>query len=154
MTNITVKHATENDSLDLFKWRNDPVTREMFFTQNELSLDAHTKWFRSSLINPARIILIGYKNSQKIGVVRFDINDDNVTANISINLNPDYRGQNLAHKLLLCAQNNIPLRIKSLRAEIKNKNTASIKTFQRAGYSFKTEDNTNVTYKKALGTKE
>lgn len=129
--NFKVRKATEEDSLDIFEWRNDPVTRLMSFTQTPVSLENHTKWFSASLQNPKREIYIGEYEGSKIGVVRFDEREDE--AEVSINMNPAFRGKKLALPFL-----NISLKSKThVIAKIKENNTASLKLFQRAGFKEK-----------------
>lgn len=52
---ITARLATSEDSRDLWIWRNDPVTRAMSITTEEVAWDAHTNWYEKSLSNPNRL---------------------------------------------------------------------------------------------------
>ena len=150
MHNIHTRKATADDTQEIFEWRNDPITRSMFFEQNEILWENHVNWFNSTLKNPERILIIGELSKEKIGVVRFDITKQE--AYISININPSYRGKKLAPTLLLAAQKHLPQNIEILTAEIKNKNTASIKSFQKAGYTLRISKNENTIYEKKLDT--
>ncbi len=154
MHKITTAPATLEDSRPLFEWRNDPITREMFFDQNKVSWEDHQKWFSSTLENPNRLIVIGAIDNKKIGMVRFDVDrENNKNAAISLNISPNYRGQKLAQPLLLAAERHAPKQITTLVAEIKSENTASIKSFQKADFTFKLEQNKNVIYEKTLGSR-
>ena len=56
---MEIKDVDNCDSLDLFLWRNDPISCQMFLSNNKVTLEEHNKWFKSSLINPRRKIYIG-----------------------------------------------------------------------------------------------
>jgi len=155
MPKITTAPATLEDSRPLFEWRNDPITREMFFDQNKISWEDHQKWFSSTLKNSNRLIVIGTVENKKIGMVRFDIDsENNKNAAISLNINPNHRGQKLAPQLLLASEKHTPKQVTTLIAEIKSENTASIKSFQKAEFTFKLEQNKNVIYEKKLGNRK
>ena len=72
-------------------------------------------------------------------MVRFDI--VRTFYEISINLNPKYRGLNLSHKLLLEVINKFSEKnITKLKAKVKSINTASIKCFIKSGFHLKKEE--------------
>lgn len=148
MPDIHIAEAQKCDSHDIFTWRNDLTTRKMFFNQELVSWDDHVEWFEKSLNNNSRKMLIGMLDSHKIGIVRFDIVNNNAT--ISINLNPEFRGKNLASQLLILAEKHIPNIVIELSAEIKKNNEASVKTFKKSGYIFHSCDNETVVYKKRI----
>jgi len=118
---LTVSKATENDSADIWKWRNDTHTRQMSITTDEVSWEAHSNWYNNSLKN---------------------------TAEVSINLNPDFRNKKISPLLLKKA---IDVFSKAqnvdLTATIKKDNTASIKCFGSCNFIFDYEDETYNYYK-------
>lgn len=126
--------ATNNDLLDLFRWRNDAQTREMSFSQELLTMAEHEAWFRRSLANEDRVIVIGIEEGRKVGMVRYDRQEQK--ALVSINLNPDFRGRRLSHRLLSASEALIPADwgIDILDAEVRKENIASMKAFENAGY--------------------
>lgn len=139
---ITARLATSEDSRDLWIWRNDPVTRAMSITTEEVAWDVHTKWYEKSLSNPNRLLFIGTAaDNNKIGMCRFDLDEEKDCAEVSINLNPHHRGQKLSEPFLTCA---IELFRKNhavpLKATIRKNNTASIRCFTKTGFQFDTED--------------
>ena len=95
-----IRLAKLSDSQDIWKLRNDKKTREMSENTKLVSWEAHQEWFKEKLSNSKSIIYIGETfDSHILGMVRFDI--VRTFYEISINLNPKYRGLNLSHKLLL-----------------------------------------------------
>lgn len=125
---MRLRPADEDDCLDVWRWRNDPQTRAMSRTPDEVELAAHTAWFRGALRNPQMTLLIGETDAGKIGMVRFDRGAE---TEVSINLNPDFRGQGLSHALLGAA---LATTGGALVAEIKDENLASRRLFERAGF--------------------
>ena len=138
---MKVRHATLEDSKHIYEWRNDEVTRSMSTNTDIVEWTEHTKWYRSALLNPNKLIIIGEDDKGKIGMVRFDYNDERTQAEISINLNPIRRGQKLSSSLLSESiffakpPNNI-----RLIAEIRHQNTVSIKCFSKCGFHYDNAD--------------
>jgi RimJ/RimL family protein N-acetyltransferase len=130
-----VRTVIDQDCADLLRWRNDPTTREMAFDQSLVSRHEHVQWFMKKKISDQSIILIGVSGKKKIGMCRFEIDDCDNCAEISINLNPNFRGEGNAVSLLKMGLS-IFLREKrrSVFARIKNKNKKSIRLFQALGF--------------------
>lgn len=140
--NVTVLRATANDSRDIWEWRNDEITKQMFITTDSVTWEAHTGWYEKSLTNPNRYLYIGYLNDkEKIGMCRFDVESTTHTAEVSINLNPLFRNKKLSTKMLAEAiktftgETNV-----ALTATIKKINTSSIKCFTSIDFVFERDD--------------
>lgn len=141
---MIVHPASPEDSIDIWTWRNNKKTQDMFLNQNAVSWNSHKDWFEKSLLNPDRYMYIGYtEKKEKIGICRFDKNLTKNTAEVSINLNPTMRNKKLSHPFLgACIviffyHNKIPL-----TAKIKNENIASINCFEKSGFILQREDET------------
>ena len=93
-----VCHATLDDSEYLLSWRNDPAARAMFKNTDTVDHFAHLAWLTSTLDSPNSVILIGEKEDNKIGVVRFDRRGPSWDA--SINIAPEYQGMVHGYDLL------------------------------------------------------
>jgi len=146
---LTVARATEADSDDIWKWKNDINTRQMSISSNELSWDAHNKWFNNLTKNKNCYLYIGkLDNLSNIGMCRFDINIDKNIAEVSINLNPEFRKINLS-PLLLKKSIEIfsELYQVNLLAIIKKENLASIKCFSHCSFTLDSEDEFYYYYK-------
>jgi len=125
------------DSRLLWAWRNDPVTRGMSRRTEEVSWGSHKDWYVKAMQSNEKVILMGEKDSVKIGMVRFDF-IENSYAEININLNPDMRGKGLGKILLLegCKYGFENLKLGRIYAEIKPENLLSVKIFESAGFTF------------------
>ena len=54
---IRVRLAKNEDSNEIFEWRNDPVTREMFINSDIVKINEHRNYFESTLVNKNRCLL-------------------------------------------------------------------------------------------------
>ena len=132
---MKIKEADNSDSLDVFEWRNDPISCQMFISNNKVTLEEHKKWYESSLTNPLRKIYIGILTDEKVGICRFDIDSKMTSAEVSINLNPTMRGKNLSYQLLSDSIKTFKKTNQiSLTATIKKENKASLIIFQKCSF--------------------
>ena len=148
---ITVLRATENDSKDIWEWRNDELTKQKSITTESISCETHSSWYEKSLVNPNLYLYLGFVNdNKKIGMCRFDVEIKKNIAEVSINLNPQYRSKKFSPQLLsqaiakFCEERNA-----DLAATIKKSNIGSIKCFTNSGFTFEREDNEYNYYKQA-----
>jgi L-amino acid N-acyltransferase YncA len=146
---MKIKYVDIGDSPDIFEWRNDPISCQMFVSNRKVTLAEHKKWFEGSLINPLRKIYIGILKDDKVGICRFDSDSKMTSAEVSINLNPTMRGKNLSYKLLSDSikiyKKTNPIR---LTATIKKENKASLIIFQKCNFLIVDEDSSNYYLKK------
>ena len=140
MNEFVLRKATQEDSSLLFEWRNDPVTREMFKNTQAITWAEHETWFNNIVDDPHFLLLMVKYQQQQIGVVRFDIHDD--MAEISINIAPTFRGQKLSAGILMCACQMAfaGKNLTTLKADVKQTNSASLKAFMQAGFTIDTQD--------------
>ena len=161
---LTLRPATTADSVVIFQWRNDPVTREMARAPNTVEFADHAFWFENVLLSPRHHVLIAQvagdgvpdNGENRIGVLRFDSSfpdADNATDrqdtaglshHVSINLNPAWRGQGLGQKVLQagCDRFRAHGHTGPLWAEIRQQNIASLKIFTTAGFTVEGECDT------------
>ncbi|HLD80281.1 MAG: hypothetical protein A2822_04480 [Candidatus Staskawiczbacteria bacterium RIFCSPHIGHO2_01_FULL_41_41] len=134
--NISLRLATMDDCWDILRWRNDPVSIA-FSPTGEVALEIHEKWYLNVLQKPStRLYLIVNLEQQKVGMIRFDRRDEE--AEVSINLNPDFRQQGYGKKSLSLAfeeylsQENVH----TITARIMQHNEISKKLFESFGFHF------------------
>ncbi len=146
---ITVRRASEQDSQDLFAWRNDPVTRAASLSVAPVGWPEHSLWLAASLANDSRRLFIAMLSEErtvpvKIGMCRFDITADGLSAEVGINLNPGYRGRGLSERVLTAAIVEFRRGDGSgltLTATIRSSNHASITLFERVGFRLSSSKN-------------
>ena len=149
---MKVFRVRSSDSQDLFNWRNDEMSIAMSLNTNRISEDEHNTWFEAAIDSNDKIIYVASEEGfdELVGMVRFELEGsfnsrennkeknylfDPIFADISIIVNPNFRGRRLATPLLLSAikefrrSYNIPI-----TAHIKEENKASIKCFEKANF--------------------
>lgn len=134
-SNITIRLASEDDSRKLFEWRNHPKIREVSRNSGVISWEDHQEWFASVLTSPNRLLLVGQRGDVPVGVVRFDIQENE--AEVSIYVVPDIEESGLGRDLLQTAERwfagNRP-GVGKVRAHVLGNNARSRRLFLGAGY--------------------
>jgi UDP-2,4-diacetamido-2,4,6-trideoxy-beta-L-altropyranose hydrolase len=132
---VTLRRADTNDERSLFAWRNAPEVRTASFDDRVIAWEEHVRWFRASLRNTDRHLLIGEVDGQAVGVLRYDRTGRE--AEVSIYLVPGVAGKGWGGRMLHAGhewvRHNLPA-IDRITARILPANPASQKTFARAGY--------------------
>ena len=131
---MQLRFLSNEDCDILLQWRNDPVTRSMSRNQDEVSADQHRRWFAQALDNPDMILLMGIKDGQRIGLIRFDQQEDRWET--SINLNPAERGKGLGKTLLRQGMEHFwsVYPMQRLSAWVRAENLVSRKIFEACGF--------------------
>lgn len=151
---IILRDARIEDSIDLFNWRNHPEIGKYFFDNEEIAYASHEKWFRKKLKDIATKIYICIKKNQKIGVIRFELLNEN-TATISVSLNPEYLHKGFGKKIIIAGTEKFIASSAGkyrILARIKKENMRSIGAFLKAGYRLnsKTESIVEYVFKKKI----
>ena len=142
-SSFTVETAkpVETDARLVMKWRNDPVSLASFFHRTPKIWETFWQEFQSDYFsnqNPTPIFCL--VDGVRFGFLRFNRLENTsfsntATCDISINLDSSVRGQGLGVKALILAEHYIrTLNYDQIYAEIRIENTASIKSFEKAGY--------------------
>jgi RimJ/RimL family protein N-acetyltransferase len=133
---LVVREATLEDRKPIWEWWNDPITRKMMKKNDHVPWEEHCAWFEKVLEDENRILCVGLVDQHKIGVVRFDLRIDEIYE-VSINLNPFFRGKGYGSKVLLKSMEYLTKdrKVKKLFAMCKKINIASRKTFEKAGFT-------------------
>ncbi|MEX0501982.1 GNAT family N-acetyltransferase [Alphaproteobacteria bacterium LSUCC0719] len=132
---LTVRLITLDDKSDILTWRNDVISVEMAFVSRKISQVEHDLWFKDVMEDKSRTIMMGEIEAGKVGICRFDISPTGNCAEVSININPEFRGKGLGKKLLETAvhtfldQTNL-----DLFATVKPENKVSQKLFLGSGF--------------------
>ena len=130
-----LKRLSKNDVNDLLEWRNDKKTVAMSLSEKLCEVGEHHQWFGDFLRNSESKGYVGYIQNDKIGLCRFAINNVNFKYEVSINLNPNFRGKGHSFSLLrLSIEEFRKFKDLDLYATIKKENVASQKIFERFGF--------------------
>ena len=133
---LHLRPAVFDDARLLFEWANDPLVRQMSFSADPIPWENHIEWMNRCLGSDAFRLKIGLDDENRsIGLVR--LNREGGIATLSISIAPQARGRGYASKLarlvsLEALEDNWCAEI---HAWVKSENTASLKTFIRAGFT-------------------
>jgi UDP-2,4-diacetamido-2,4,6-trideoxy-beta-L-altropyranose hydrolase len=124
------------DGDSLFEWRNREVVRRVSRNQDPISRPEHDAWLADTMERTDRQIMVGERNGQALGMVRFDLLGDE--AEVSIYLAPGEHGAGAGSDLLAAAERwlalELPAGVSKIRAEVASDNAASRQMFLSAGY--------------------
>lgn len=133
----SLRPAAPDDSTAVFEWRNDPVTRAASVSQEPVPWADHERWYARVLADPARHLYIAWEGDERVGLCRFDSDATGGSAEVSINLNPAFRGKGYSARILadaielFRAGEGAGIR---LTATIRPENLASMRIFANGGF--------------------
>jgi RimJ/RimL family protein N-acetyltransferase len=138
---LHIRRADNRDSKSIFLWRNDSETRKMSRNQGLVSWEAHEEWFAGSLLKKGCMIFVIDASIggqiERAAMLRFDAKNKVNSVEISININPSFRGLHLAPKIVHLGISEIQClwpEVCWVVAKVKSNNTPSINTFLRCGF--------------------
>jgi len=130
---ITYRSARPEDVLLIYDWANDAVARKNSYFTESIALTTHQAWYEKKLQDPACVIYIAEINGAPAGMIRYDLAAENSVVGISVASN--FRGKGLAPAFLVdTASIYFKKHVAPILAYIKQENTASVKSFEKAGY--------------------
>ena len=120
-----------------FNWTNDPVVRANSYSSAEISLEKHREWFTSKISDPSTAMYVFEKDSVPFGQIRFNI--EGVRAKINFSVDKNFRGKRLGKYILEEGAKTLFKEYQGINEAygyVFKSNTASIKAFHSAGYTF------------------
>jgi RimJ/RimL family protein N-acetyltransferase len=147
---ITVRDATPADVDTIFSWRNHPEVRSVSRNTSPIEKSDHKAWLDSVFADPARMLLVGERGGEDVGLVRFDLRE--TEAVVSIYLAPDLIETGIGIELLSAAESWLLERranVLTLHAEVLRDNERSHRLFEGSGYK-----RVSTVYEKNLGQNE
>ena len=139
---LEIRNAELSDVDVIYKWSHDDLVRKQSYNSGNISYDTHCEWFKNKLADKNALIFIIETQGVPTGMVRFDIVNEMATIGISVDKN--YRREGLAAAAINMAvneyfsANNFPI-----QASIKEGNIASVKSFEKAGFTYLRKEEIN-----------
>ena len=136
----SLRPARPSDSVLLFNWRNEKTTRENSFNTDPLVYGDHEKWFKKALADPDVRIFIYEESEEAAGQVR--IVREGSFREISYSIDAERRGRGMAVSMLKLLEEQLRAAGEGavLLGRVRPGNTASIRVFEKLGYSREDED--------------
>lgn len=144
--NVELRKASDDpiseDSQLIWKWRNDPTTRQMSIYTKAINWQKHTQWYQQAAKDVKKIFLMAQNDGKSVATVRFDL-DNMAGATLSINVDPQCRGRGVGSSVL---SNSIEfartqVHLSYLIAQIKVQNLPSMALFKKHGFCIEKEEN-------------
>lgn len=135
---MKLRYSTVKDVKLLFDWANEADVRSNAIDINQIDWDDHLAWFQKKLENKNSFILIAEIDNIPVGQIRFDLKSNNYLIDYSIE--KDERGKGYGLLIVKEGINDMKKHINHLSkfiAWVKPENTASIKIFEKLGFSNK-----------------
>lgn len=143
---IELEKATMSDMQKIYDWRNDARVRKYSNDSSVIDFNQHKSWFEKVIEDSSRPILIGSLNNKDLGVVRFEISNNE--AEISVYLSPYMHGKGYGVALISAGEKWLRMQhpqVEKIIAEVLSANKASVKLFEKCGYKSNT-----VSYQKSI----
>ena len=144
---LVLREVTGKDMDLLFRWANDPVTRQNSFHTEQIPYETHRAWFVKMLADRdiMKYILCSTSSDeeemQDIGQIRLSIGEGE--ARIDYSIDPQKRGQGFGTRMILMAEE----RLRELKTDViyckgqvKFENIASAKAFEKCGYDMEEKE--------------
>lgn len=129
-----LRPATREDSRLLFHWANAPEIRSNSFNAAPITWEEHVAWLDTMLADPAKVIWLSTEGSVPVASIRFEA--EGQRARVSVQVSPDAQGKGIGSRLISEATAlYVDATGRTVEAEIKADNVASIRAFESAGYS-------------------
>lgn len=132
---VVLRPATSADRALLIEWRNDQDVVRYSLSGRPVAAAEHANWLTARLAEPAPRLWIAEEAGEPVGQVRIDLEDE--TGTVSISVAPARRGRGVGSRMLraLVIEMEADAAVRSLLALVHGENTASLRSFERAGFS-------------------
>ncbi|MDX1718635.1 MAG: UDP-2,4-diacetamido-2,4,6-trideoxy-beta-L-altropyranose hydrolase [Salegentibacter mishustinae] len=148
---ISLRTATIKDLETTFRWATNAIIRQYSFNKKPIEHKEHSEWFERKLDDVGCVYFIAEKEIEAIGSVRFDIGNNEAV--ISYLVDPIYHSKGYGIILLqksLEVIKNSNFSLKKVVGYVEPDNIASIKVFQRLGYTKSLYSNNRIKFIKEL----
>lgn len=145
---LMLREVTGKDIDLLFRWANDPVTRQNAFHTEQIPYETHRAWFIKMLADRdvIKYILCSVsakerEERQDIGQIRLSIEAGEALIDYSID--PKKRGQGFGTRMILMAEEKLrELRMDVIycKGQVKLENAASARAFEKCGYDLEEKE--------------
>ncbi len=129
------RFAQESDVDLYYEWANDESVRSNSYNQSKIDYDSHVNWFLRKLNDKNCFFYLFFnEKNEAVGQVRVEKKENETIIGISIDSN--HRGNSFSTEMLKKSCNDYLEKhpFDKITAYIKIENTASLKSFQNAGY--------------------
>jgi RimJ/RimL family protein N-acetyltransferase len=141
---FSLRKVTLADADVFFEWSNDPLVRKNSFKTEKIEWKNHIQWFESKLNSNSQILILETP-TQKIGMIRFDADENHYLLNYSIS--KEFRGRGFGAMIIslgITTLANFVEKGKEVHAYVKESNIASLKIFRNLKFKESSIDNNHL----------
>jgi len=134
---VSVREASHDDMEEIYGLSNEADVRAVSFDSRDIPFEEHRAWFLQKLRDDTSLLLVAEHRGGFIGQVRFDTAGNEAV--VSISLKSRYRGLGVGRHVLKKAVSYLDSRVQGvnvIKAYIMERNAASLKFFESAGFRF------------------
>jgi RimJ/RimL family protein N-acetyltransferase len=130
-----LRPAVAGDAAAILAWRNDQETRRWSRSERAVSPAEHGEWLTKALADPSVTLWIGELDGEPVGQVRATRDGD--VCELHVALAPNARARGIGSEMLIAASAEALADpgVKRLLAHAKPENTASLRAFERSGFT-------------------
>ena len=122
------------DATNIYQWRYFGDAAKFYRETAVPDFAAHLAWLETALGQPSRHLLIAQEGGADIAHLRFDVSA--LGAEISISVNPEFRGKKKGHSILASAlEYGRKMKLGTITARVHENNLASVRLFRSVGFS-------------------
>ncbi len=137
---VTLRPVTAADCRLVWEWANDADTRAASFSSEPIPWTQHVAWFEARLADPQHRSYIALDAAaapaaQPVGQIRYQITGDEAT--VSVVLAPARRGRGYGSEIIRQGSHRLfaDTQVRLIHAYIKPDNLASVRAFERTGFT-------------------
>lgn len=139
---LSTRRSEAEDMELIYQWSNDELVRSQSFNSNPISMEGHKHWYSQKLANPNSLLLMNEFEGTPAGLVRFELEGEHSV--IGILVGKEHRGKGLSFRMLKKSTEYYFSQFSQpVLAYIKETNKASIRAFEKAGFTFYKETTVN-----------
>ena len=139
---LRYRQARTEDLMLYYSWANEPAVRRNAFSQNEITLEEHTRWFLKKLAAPETLLLLFFDGDTPVGQVRVELEDQENLGYLDISVDQRLRGRGFGTEMLKSSVAYCRLHHPSivLKGVVKPENRGSARAFEKAGFTRKDDE--------------
>jgi RimJ/RimL family protein N-acetyltransferase len=147
---LSIRDIQESDALEIYRWRNDPITIKHSKTGRGVELEEHTNWLENLIAVNKGLVQIAVINERPIGIILFTSTSINNLFEISINISPEFRKQGLGKKILSLSEIDLVKKVGkcTIRALVLANNKDSMSFFVKCKYEMIQKNKDSFIYEK------
>lgn len=139
---LYLREAGMDDMDIIFAWANDETVRKNAFHTEAIPYEMHKKWYAGQMADKDSYLFILEASQEKIGQVRFKIEEGIATIDYSVASGQRKKGYGT--RLIEQGMQKISMLrpdVKKYLAQVKYENSASAKVFEKCGFAGEKKEN-------------